>query len=709
MIKKFSFLTFLLLIVISFNGYSQKQLTLEDAVYMNPEIFPERLSQLQWMGERYGFEKDNQWIARYPVSRAKDLIVKLEDINEALPKDVEALKRFPRLSFESDNDFTFHHQNTLYRYSISEQKIEALLSYANGIDNMDYHKKSNKLAYTIDNNLFINTGRIEVKVTDDTDPGIVNGQTVHRVEFGINTGTFWSPNGKYLAFYRKDESMVKEYPLVDIAADFAEVDGTRYPMAGRASHHVSVGVYNLDQHKTIFLETGEPKDQYLTCVTWGPEEKYIYVALFNRDQNHMRLNKYEAATGKFVQTLFEEQDKEYVEPEHALYFLKNNPDQFIWFSERDGFQHLYLYKEDGTLIRQLTKGDWVVTDLYGLNENEEIVFFGGTKDSPIEQNIYSVHIFTGEVKRLSPDHGTHNALINKRGDYIIDVFSSTDQSRAYKILSKDGEILQPLLISKDPLEEYKLGEMEIFTLKADDGSDLYARLIKPANFDPSKKYPVFFYVYGGPHSQLVNDSWLGGAGIFLNYMAQQGYVVFTLDNHGTANRGIDFEQAIFRNLGNLEVADQMKGVEYLKSLDYVDPDRMGVDGWSYGGFMTISMMLKNPGVFKVACAGGPVIDWKYYEVMYGERYMDTPESNPEGYKNAALTNYVDQLEGKLMIIHGTMDPTVVWQNSLDFVKECVDAGKQLDYFVYPGHGHNVRGKDRMHLYEKISLYFDENL
>jgi dipeptidyl-peptidase-4 len=251
--------------------------------------------------------------------------------------------------------------------------------------------------------------------------------------------------------------------------------------------------------------------------------------------------------------------------------------------------------------------------------------------------------------------------------------------------------------------------MSIFTVKADDGSDLYCRLIKPSNFEEGKKYPVFFYVYGGPHSQLVNDSWLGAAGIFQNYMAQQGYVVFTMDNRGTAQRGRDFEQAIFRNLGDLEIADQLKGVEYLISLDFVDSDRMGIDGWSYGGFLTVSMMLKQPGVFKAACAGGPVIDWKYYEIMYGERYMDTPESNPDGYKNANLINYVDQLEGDLLILQGTMDPTVVWQNSLSFIKKCVDQGKQVEYFVYPGHGHNVRGKDRVHMYEKIRLFFDEKL
>jgi dipeptidyl-peptidase-4 len=251
--------------------------------------------------------------------------------------------------------------------------------------------------------------------------------------------------------------------------------------------------------------------------------------------------------------------------------------------------------------------------------------------------------------------------------------------------------------------------MSIFTLKADDGKDLYCRIIKPSGFDPEKKYPVYFYVYGGPHSQLVSDSWLGAAGLFQNFMAQQGYVVFTMDNRGTANRGLAFEQSIFRNLGTIEVADQMKGVEYLKSLSFVDQNKIGLDGWSYGGFMVISMLLKNPDVFALGCAGGPVIDWKYYEVMYGERYMDRPSQNPDGYNNASLINYVSKLEDKLLIFHGTDDATVVWQNSLSFIKACIDEGKQVDYFVYPGHPHNVRGKDRMHLYGKIMSYFYENM
>ena len=705
----------ILISILSFSLFANsqdKQLTLKDAVYMNRAILPTRMSQLQWIGNTndYSYVAKNSLIKGSAQNKERDTIVKLDDFNAGMTDlQLDSLKRFPRITYISDFKFRFTHKTNLFEFDITSKNLDLINSFEKGAKNTNTDKETGNIAYTIDNNLFAAVKSKQIQITNDKDAGIVNGQTVHRSEFGIYKGTFWSPKGNYLAFYRKDETMVKNYPLVDIDTRIAEVKNTKYPMAGMKSEEVTLGIFDVKSNSTIFINTGEPVEQYLTNISWDPSEQYIYIAVLNRDQNFMKLNQYDAITGEFVKTLFEEESTKYVEPEHPMYFLDKNPEQFLWFSERDNFQHLYLYNTDGTLLKQLTNGDWVVTEYLGTDEKEKIVFFKATKDSPIEQNIYSVEIKSGTITRLSPDHGTHRGMTSYSGEYIIDSYSSTDIASEYKILNSKGKEIQVLLENEDPLKNYDLGETSIFTVKADDGSDLYCRIIKPANFEEGEKYPVFFYVYGGPHSQLVNDSWLGAAGIFQNYMAQQGYVVFTMDNRGTKNRGLEFEQAIFRNLGTLEVDDQMKGIEYLKTLDFVDPERIGVDGWSYGGFLSISLMLKNPGIFKVACAGGPVIDWKYYEVMYGERYMDTPMSNPEGYENALLLNYVDQLEGKLLIIHGTEDPTVVWQNSLQFVKKCVDEGKQLDYFVYPGHGHNVRGKDRIHLYEKIKMYFDENL
>ena len=689
-----------------------KQLTLEDAVYMNPDVFPQRMDQLQWMGEsdEFTYVKNNELLKSRANSKDFQVVAKLDDLNAGLTDlGEDSVKRFPRINYLDESKCRFTHKNNLYTYNVITRNLEKVNELPGEAENKDVCDETFNIAYTIDNNLYMAKGGDQIQVTDDENGGIVNGQEVHRREFGIHTGTFWSPKGKYLAFYRKDETMVTDYPLVDIEPRIAEVKNTKYPMAGMESHHVRLGVYDPETDQTIFMKTGEPKDQYLTCVTWDPSEQFIYIALLNRDQNHVKLNKYDVTTGELVKTLFEEKNDKYVEPEHPLFFPESLPGRFLWFSKRHDHQHLYLYDTDGNLIQPVTRGDWSVLDYLGTDKKGKKVFFTATKESPIQENIYCVELKNGNITRISPDHGTHKGMVSHSGEYIIDVYSSTDVAREYKMLNEKGKEVYTLLENEDPLKDYNLGEMEIFTIKAADSTDLYCRLIKPADFEEGKKYPVFFYVYGGPHSQLVSDSWLGAAGLFQNYMAQQGYVVFTMDNRGTTNRGLEFEQAIFRNLGTIEVADQMEGVNYLKSLDFVDPDRIGIDGWSYGGFLTISMIMKHPGVFKAACAGGPVIDWKWYEVMYGERYMDTPESNPEGYQNASLLNYVDSLNTDLLILQGTMDPVVVWQNSLSFIQACVDKGKQVEYFVYPGHEHNVRGKDRVHMYEKIRMFFDERL
>ncbi len=699
-------------LLLSYSSMAQdKMLTTEDAIYMNPAIYPVRIPQLQWMPKHdyYVYAKHNNLYKVSAKGNSETLFLTLDNLNEKLAQnDFDSLKRLPRISFLNQKEVVFSSKTKWFSYNTETHLLQNFADIPDNAANIDFNKKSKYIAYTIKNNLFISMNGSTVQVTHDDNPGIVNGQTVHRVEFGINTGTFWSPDGKILAFYRKDETMVADYPLVNIDTRIATVKTTKYPMAGETSHQVTLGVFNPETGNTLFLKTGEPKDHYLTAVTWDPSGKYIYIALLNRDQNHFKLNKYDVTTGDLVTTLFEEQNPKYVEPEHPLYFNPANPNQFIWISERDGFDHLYLYNTKGELLKQLTKGNWVVTNFIGYFGKDK-VFFNATKESPLQQNIYSVSLKGGDVKRISPDHGTHTGLVSYDGKFIIDIYSNSEAARKYILLSNKGKEVRVIKENNHPLKDYKLGKTKIFTIKPENTPELYCRIITPPDFDSTKKYPAIVYVYGGPHAQLITDSWLSGAGLFLNYLAQQGYVVFTLDNRGSANRGRDFEQAIFRNLGTLEVKDQMAGVNYLKSLPYVDSTRIGVDGWSYGGFMTISLKLKNPGVFKVAVAGGPVIDWKYYEVMYGERYMDTPQTNPEGYKNASLLNYVDNLEGKLLVIHGTMDPTVVWQQSLLFLQAAIKDGKQMDYFVYPGHEHNVRGKDRAHLYTKITDYFKANL
>jgi dipeptidyl-peptidase-4 len=538
----------------------------------------------------------------------------------------------------------------------------------------------------------------------------VYGQAVHRNEFGIQGGRFWSPRNNYLAFYRMDESMVGDYPLVDISAREARLRNIKYPMAGMTSHEVSVGVYSTASKRTVYLQTGEPKDHYLTNVSWDPSERYVYIAELNREQNRLQLNKYAVETGEKIQTLLEEEDERYVEPQHPLLFLKRTPNQFIWQSKRDGYHHLYLYNTDGQLVRQLTSGPADITDVVGLDAEEKHLFVVSNEGNPVEFQVYRIHLRSGKKTQLTFAPGVHRPQLSPSGKYLIDRYSNLDTPLCMDLVHTTTGRVQRLQTANNPYAGYALPEITLGSLKADDGiTDLYYRLVKPVDFDASKKYPVVVYVYGGPHSQIVTNSWLGGARGWDIYMAQKGYVVFSLDNRGTSHRGFAFESVIHRRLGLTETADQMEGVRFLQSLPYVDAGRIGVHGWSYGGFMTTCLMLRHPEVFRVGVAGGPVIDWKYYEVMYGERYMDRPDENPEGYDASNMNRLAGNLQGRFLIIHGDEDPTVVWQNSLSFLKACIAAETYPDYFVYPGQGHNMRGRDRIHLQEKITRYFEDYL
>lgn len=697
-----------------------KLLTVQDASYMNPKLNVATLGQLQWRPgtNRFIYVAKNSLVQGSCDKPGKDTLVRLNKMNTLLNSDKQdTLKRFPIITLLKTDQFYFTNGNKLFLYDMMKNTVVVKNSWDEKAENTDINMADGTVAYTRGNNLYISRDGKESAVSEEKNPGIVYGSgRVHRNEFGIEKGTFWSPDGQSLAFYRMDETMVTDYPLVDIAPRIATLNPTKYPMAGMTSHKVTVGVYSVIDKKTIYLQTDSSRIEdsalrieYLTNITWAPDGRSIYIATLNRDQDFMQLNKYDAPSGRLIKTLFEEKNDTYVEPLQGLKFVTGNPEKFIWESRRDGYNHLYLYDTDGNLIKQLTKGEWEVTEFLKFDGTGSKIYFQCNKDNPLNRQLYVVELKTGLISPITRISGTHATKISDDGRFILDNFSSIKIARQIELLDSKGKSLQTLLINDNPLKDYTLGEMTVFSLKDGNNTDLYCRLIKPAGFDPGKKYPVIIYVYGGPHSQLITNSWLGGAGLFLNYLADLGYIVFTLDNRGTAYRGRDFEQAIFRNLGIKDVSDQMMGVNYLKSLAYVDSTRIGLNGWSYGGFMTVSMFLKHPGTFKVAVCGGPVIDWKYYEVMYGERYMDTPESNPDGYKNACLLNYVKNLKGKLLIIHDDQDGTVVPQNSLTFLKKCVDEGKQVDFFFYPGHEHNVRGKDRVHLNQKMAQYFQENL
>lgn len=597
-------------------------------------------------------------------------------------------------------------------YDVTTKKITSKIGYSIEGSQACF-SANNAVAWLKDNNIRITSTNTTIEVTNDENPAIVNGSDyVHRQEFGIDRGMWWNATGTQLAYYRKDETMVGNYPIINWNEREAVNKDLKYPMAGMTSEQVTLILYDVASGKKITIQTGEPKDQYLTMVSWEPSGKYIFVGILNRDQNHLKFNKYDAITGAFVKTLFEEKATTWVEPQHALTFVPNNPNQFIYQSDFNGYNQMYLYTTDGKLLKNLGFKDVVVTNLLGFDGTNTKINYIGTANNGLDRQLYQVDIKSGKTIQLTTISGTHNASVSSDGTMVLDQYSNATTPNEISILNIKTRIATTTLVNADnPFTgKIDLPRIEMVSLTAADGTTpLNGRIIYPANFDATKKYPVMVYVYGGSHAQLVTNKWLGGAGYFDMYMAQQGYVVFTLDNRGSDARGKKFCEVTHRNLGVNEMADQMKGIAFLKSKSFVDAEKIGVFGWSFGGFMTTSLLTSQPDTFKVGVAGGPVIDWKYYEIMYGERYMDTPQDNPEGYAKTSLLDKVKNLKGRLLLIHGAQDPVVVQQHSMNFIESSIKAGKQVDYFLYPNHEHNVSGRDRIHMYAKIADYFDVHL
>lgn len=741
------------------SAQEKKAFTLNDVIpggdnYFN--LVPKSMPGLQWWGD-ICVRTDIENIKKIDTKSGKEsILVTLEEVNEALKNGempykltghIKPLRTLMAASppWGDRNVITFTQyddrtpgQKYMIWYDFSKKKIVNLFNLqGEGPTNFDFCKENGYMAYTIGNDLYVAhegdfSSMVNPKVTGNQqqEKDVVYGQAVHRNEFGIMKGTFWSPKGTYLAFYRMDQSMVTDYPQVNTTARIAELVPDKYPMAGMTSHKVTVGIYNVKDGKTIYLQAGDPTDRYFTNISWGPDEKSVFVIELNRDQNHAQLVQYDAVSGQKIGVLYEEKHTRYVEPQHPLIFLPWDDSQFIYQTQRDGFNHLYLMDTKTKLKGEwktgkdsedqyceylktipLTEGNWLVQDVLGFNAARKEIIIASTEISPLQTNIFSLNVKNGKRTLIGMEDGTHQAKLSASGTYLIDYFTSNNVPREISILPTTGKKGTTLFTATDPLKEnYNLPEITVGTIKAADGeTDLYYRLIKPVNFDPNKKYPAIIYVYGGPHAQMIHNTRFYDARGWDLYMAQQGYVMLTVDNHGSDNRGIKFENCTFRHLGTEEMKDQVQGAKFLQSLPYVDADKIGVHGWSFGGFMTTNLMLTYPDIFKVGVAGGPVIDWQFYEVMYGERYMDTPQANPEGYKESNLRLKAGNLKGRLEVIIGGMDPTCVPQHSISFLRACIDAGTHPDFFIYPEDGHNMMGRDRVHLHEHITRYFLDHL
>lgn len=731
----------LLLLVITANiGFAQNAiLSIDDAILKGrTTLAPERLSQLMWKPDNktmsYVGKRDGKEVLIYinTPNMNRDTIVSVEEMYRSfysiMPEE-KKFERFPFISWFDNNTLLYSYNNSTYTYDVETKKTKLKLMIPARAENADYEKINNRIAYTIDNNLYVSdatsidvlanykkngkadgTVQSDLLVGQDGGYGIVVGQTVHRSEFGITKGTFWSPKGNKLAYYRMNESMVTDYGLMQFDTRPSGNKNIKYPMAGSRSHEVKVCVFDFVKKRNIVLETGEPAEQYLTNIAWSPNEEYIYIAVVNRAQNEMKMNLYDGITGKFIKTLFTETHDKYVEPEKPVLFVSTNEKQFVWQSERDGFNNLYLYERGGKQLKQLTNLKQHISEVLNFDAAGANLYFNAFSADGMNKYLYSVELKTSKITQHTKIEGVHNSLVSGDGVFIIDNFSNATTPRQILLSDNKGRLYGSIVNSINPIINYQATEIVLGKMKSTDGTtELNYRMVKPANFDENKKYPCIVYVYGGPHAQMITNSWLGQAELWMLAFAQQGYVIFTLDNRGSLNRGLKFENIVHRQLGKIEMEDQLAGVRFLKQQKFVDSTKLGVYGWSFGGFMTTSLMTRTPDVFKVGVAGGPVIDWSMYEIMYTERYMDTPQENPEGYKENSLFNYTKNLKGKLLLIHGTNDNVVLWNHTLNYVKQCVDDGILIDYAVYPTHEHNVLGKDRVHLFKKINQYFNDYL
>ena len=717
MMKNKTLGTICILITLSLSMTAQEKLfTLEDLNFggTNYGNMQPKNMWLTWWGDQLIQTDVEECYTIDAKTGKKARLFTLEDINQwAGSDDVRYVRHLMNASFPYPDKpiVQVGNRKAVILVDFKQKKIIWQDSIAEQTAN-DWNAISKATAYVDNHQLFVvDANEQKHQLSTDGSREIVYGQSVHRNEFGIEKGTFWSPDGQKLAFYRMDQSMVTDYPQVDIFPRSATYEPDKYPMAGMTSHKVTVGIYDLQTDKTIYLQAGDPTDRYFTNIAWDPDNKTIYIFELNRSQNDCRLVSYDATTGEKIAELYRETSDKYVEPLHPIQFLPWDETKFIMQSQKDGYNHLYIFDKSGKELKQITKGSWVVMEVLGFNKKQKSIIFKANKEHPLHHRLYSVNI-KGEIKQLETVDGVHSGLLSNSGNYLVDRFSTPTRPRVIDVVDLTPKTPHHtnLLEAEDPWTGYQQPIFECGSIKAADGvTDLYYRMVKPYNFNPEKKYPTVVYVYGGPHANNVQASWHWASRTWETYMSQKGYIVFILDNRGSQHRGRDFEQATFHQLGQIEMLDQMKGVDYLRTLPYVDMNRLGVHGWSFGGFMTISLMTNYPDVFKVGVAGGPVIDWKWYEVMYGERYMGTPENNPEGYAKSSLINKAKNLKGKLQIITGYNDNTVVPQHCLSFLDACIKAGTQPDFFAYPGEEHNMRGHASVHLHERITQYFEDYL
>lgn len=532
---------------------------------------------------------------------------------------------------------------------------------------------------------------------------------IYPEELDLTTAYWWAPDSSAVAFLEMDERKVNKYPLVDFKSYTGEADEEPYPVAGGANPVVHVYVVAASGGKARLMDTGAETNNYLPRVDWLPDSKHVAIQRLDRAQAKLDLLEADAATGK-TRVLLTQTDKYWINLSKDLHFFKDGKG-FLWSNEQTGYRHLYLYDMSGKELGQITKGDWEVTAMNAVDEAKGVVYFTATEKSPIERHVYRVGLDGSGFAQITKEHGTHAANFAPNAAAFVDTHSNTATPPHQELLRADGSEIGTVEENKVPeLAQYQLSPVEFVKVKAKDGTELNASLIKPAGFDPAKKYPVLVFTYGGPHAQVVTDSWGGAGALWHQMLAEKGIAVFSLDNRGSAGRGHVFEEPVQYHLGKLEVSDQRDGAEWLKSQPWVDGSRIGIWGWSYGGHMTLHLMFEAGDLFKVGFAGGPVTDWHFYDSIYTERYMGLPQDHEKDYEDSSPVKYAGQLQGKLMIAHGTGDDNVHFSNTLTVIDALIKSGKYVEVLSFPGRGHGVSDAPaRIILMNHVAQFFLKNL
>ena len=696
-----------------------KEITLED-IWQNYNFYPKSYRGLNSMndGEFYTQIKngeEGQEIIKYSFKNGKRVVrlfkssdFKIKRINSySLSND----DRLMLLATETESIYRYSKKAIYYVFNIQNNKIKKLSD--NKVRYPTFSPDGTKVAFVFENNLYIKdiTNGKENQITfDGKKNNIINGASdwVYEEEFKLVRGFEWSGDSRTIAFYKFDESHVKEFSMDKFNGNlYPTQEIFKYPKAGEANSTVSVYLYNIDDDEKKLIYTEEDYE-YIPRIKWSNDPNILTMIGLNRHQNKLDFIVVDSKDGS-NRVLFTEEDKYYIDINDNLTFLPNN--FFIWTSEKKGYNHIYLKGLDGS-EEQITSGSWEVTSFYGLDSDKMEIFFSSTEDGSINRSIYCLDLESGKRKKLSTQIGTNSAKFSNGLKYYINTYSNANTPPIFTLHKADGSLIKTIEDNtefQNKLEEYNISEKEFITIYTDN-ADLNAWIIKPPNFDDNKKYPLFMFLYGGPGSQKVLNRYEGNNFYWYQMLAQKGYVIACVDNRGTGGKGAEFKKMTYKELGKYETIDQIDAAKYFGSLNYIDEKRIGIQGWSYGGYMSSLAITKGADVFNLAVAVAPVTNWRYYDNIYTERYMQTPQENPSGYDENSPINHVEKLKGKYLLIHGTADDNVHVQNTYEMSSALVRANKQFDLFVYPDKNHGIYGKNtRYHLYKKITNFILDNL